>query len=268
MSMNASVLKAKACLAKATPIPGHPLFNMTKVALLHSQSDFDLLQNAIDYLACKAKAKMDFTDEEKTFLKDVFTDLSLGGTMKGYPEAAKLISHYVNGKGERFQIDAAVYRNSVIVKDTSEAVKDYVRQLIAQKKYFLIVNSSDRTFLMSRQAHRVARIAGRDVQRQGYLLDDGNLLAEQSNARLKNANNRFILVARNTLRDSKTVSTRWSVDDRYKFEPFEKSDFYTNIPFSDSQVLKILDGLSQYMTKLKIADEFDYWAAWTEAWNV
>jgi hypothetical protein len=99
-------------------------------------------------------------------------------------------------------------------------------------------------------------------------LSDGNLLTEQSNARLKNANNRFILAAQNTTQDAKTVSTRWSVDDRYEFEPFEKSNFVTDIPLSSTQVLKVPDGLSQYMTVLKIASVFDYWAAWKETWNV
>jgi hypothetical protein len=258
--------KAKACLAKAVPIPGWPLLNMGAAAL-GSKSDFDLLQNAIDYLSCKAKAKMTFTDEEKAFLKHIFESLWLGGELKGYTEAAQLADHYVNGKGVRLKIDAAVYQTSVIVNDTSAAIKDYVRQLIVKRANVAIVRSSDPGFLYSRQSRRVCRTSGRDVNKQGYLLSDGNLLTEQSNSRLKNANNRFILVAQNTQMGGQTVVTRWRVDDKYVFEPFERADLTTNIPLSTSKVLKLPDGLSQYMCVQKIASEFDYWAEWTETWN-
>jgi hypothetical protein len=79
-----SVEKAKACLAKAAPIPGWPLANMSKTALFNSKSDFDLLQNAIDYLTCKARLKMAFIDEEKGFLKAIYEDFAVGGRVKGY----------------------------------------------------------------------------------------------------------------------------------------------------------------------------------------
>jgi hypothetical protein len=237
-------------------------------AALGSKSDFDLLQNAIDYLTCKAKAKMTFTDEEKDFLKNIFEDLWWGGEIKGYPEAAQLADHYVNGKGAKLEIDSGVYQTSVIVKDTADVIKDYVRHLIVRNLYFAIVRSSDISFLHSPQCRRVSRASGRDVDRQGYVLGDGNLLTEQSNSRLKNANNRFVLVAQNAKIGAKTVSTRWRVDDKYVFEPFERAAFITNIPLSSSQVLKVPDGLSHYMCVLKIANEFDYWAEWAETWNV
>jgi len=259
--------KARECLAKAAPIPGWPLLHMGGAAF-GSKSDFDLLQNAIDYLTCKAKAKMTFTDEEKGFLKNIFEDLWWGGQFEGYPEAANLANHYVNGKGAKLKIDAAVYQTSVIVKDTSEAIKDYVRQLFLKHANFAIVRSSDSGFLNSPQCRRVSRASGRDVQRQGYILDNGNLLTEQSNSRLKNANNRFVLAAQNTKVGATTVSTRWRVDDKYEFAPFEPADFYTAIPLSSSQVLKLPDGLSHYMIVLKIASVFDYWAEWSETWNV
>lgn len=268
-SRSSAAEKAKQCLAKAAPIPGYPLYNMGAVALWDSKSDFELLQNAVDYLTCKAKANMPFTEDEKQFMIDLFSDMSLGGRVKGYSEAAQLVRHYVTGKGAKLQIDAAVYKTSAVVKDVSEAIKDYVRQQVAKKAAFAVVRATDPGFRVSPQAAGVSRRSGRDVQRQGYLLDDGNLLTEQSNARLKNANNRFILVAQNTMvSGAKAVQTRWSVDDRYTFEPFEKADFYTNIPLSSAQILNLPDGLSYYMTVLGIASEFDYWAAWMETWNV
>ena len=257
---------ANACLAKAVPIPGWPLWTMGKAAL-GSQSDFDLLQNAVDYLTCKAKAKMPFTDDEKAFLKRLFECLWWGGELKRYPEAAELADHYVNGGGAKLTIDAAVYQTSIVVKDTSEAIKDYICHLAGRHISFATVRSSDPGFLHSSQARPVSWAAGRDVQRQGYVLKDGNLLTEQDNSRLKNTNNRFILAAQNMKLTEKVGFTRWSVDDPYTFQPFEKSNFYTNIPLSSSQVLKLPDGLSQYMTVLGIADEFAYTAEWAEIWN-
>jgi hypothetical protein len=228
-----SAAKAKTCLDKAAPIPGWTLYHMGRAAM-GSKSDFDLLQNAIDYLTCKGKAGLTFTDEEKEFLKSLFEDLWWGGEAMGYPEAAQLADHYVNGNGEKLQIDGAVYQSSVIVKDTSEAIKDYIRHLIARKAGTALVRSSDPGFLHSAQGRRVSSTSGRDVNRQGYVLRDGNLLTEQSNSRLKNCNNRFILAAYNA-RLGTAVTTRWRVDDSYVFQSFQQSDFYTNIPLSSTK---------------------------------
>jgi hypothetical protein len=161
-----------------------------------------------------------------------------------------------------------VYQTSVVVKDTCQAIKHYIRHLIVKKESFAVVRSSDRGFLHSPEGRRMSRASGRNIQRQGYVLNDGNLLAEQDNARLQNANNRFILTAKSWKSSDRSVFTRWSVDDRYEFEAFERADFYTNIPLSSSHVLRLPDGLSHYMTVLGIASEFVYTADWTETWNV
>jgi hypothetical protein len=267
--MKARVVLAKECLAKAAPIPGWPFFRMGMAATLGSESDLNLMQKAIDYLTCKAKAKMPFTDDEKSFLKSLFEDLWYGGEYKGYYEAAKLVNHYVNGNGEKIRINATVYQTSIIVKDTSEAIKDYIRQLILQKADFGIVRSSDLGFRQSQQFKRVSKaFSGRSVELQGHVLPDGNLLTEQSNKRLKNANNRFILVAQNSMIEAKAVSTRWRVDDKYEFDSFEQSNYITDLSLSASLVLKLPDGLSQYMVVLGIAKEFEYWAEWQETWDV
>lgn len=170
--------------------------------------------------------------------------------------------------GAKLKIDASVYQTSVIVRDSCDAIKDYIRQLIANKAAFATVRSSDPGFLHSPPGKRVSRAAHRSVDRQGYVLPDGNLLSEQDNARLKNTNNRFILAAQNAKLNERAFFTSWSVDDEYTFEPFDRSDFYTNIPLSGTNVLKLPDGLSQYMVVLGIAGEFAYVANWTENWNV
>src|SRR5690349_23817092 len=118
--------KAKKCVAGAVPLPGAPLWNMGKAAV-GSQTDFDALQSAVDYLTCKAKARAPFTKDDKEFLVDIFEALWWGGHAKGLPEAAALADHYVNGKGKLLKIDAEVYRSSVIVRDTCAALKVYVR---------------------------------------------------------------------------------------------------------------------------------------------
>jgi len=263
--VGSAAAKAKACLAKAAPIPGSTLYHMGAAAL-GSKSDLDLLQHAIDYLTCKAQAKMTFSADEKDFLVNIFEDLWWGGQFKRYTEAAALADHYVKGKGAPLQIDADVYSTSVIVKDTSAAMKDYIRHLIAKRSHIGVINSSDIGFRHSAQYKHVSRAAGRNVNKQGYVLADGNLLTEQDNSRLKNANNRFILVAKNILMSPRLVSTRWRVDDRYVFESFERASFVTNIPLGSS-ALHLPDGLSHYMCILKIADEFDYWAEWSETWS-
>jgi hypothetical protein len=74
---------------KAVPIPGAPLihFGLAKVGF---QSSLDALQQAVDYLACKAKCKMLFSEEEKTFLTEVFESFGIGGRLTGRGEAAAL----------------------------------------------------------------------------------------------------------------------------------------------------------------------------------
>src|SRR5215470_5139965 len=161
----ATVERARQCLANAVPIPGWPLVDLIRAAAFNSQSAFELLQNAIDYLTCKAKANTQFTDEEKAFLRAFYSDLSRGGEWyMGFPEAAALMWHYIGNSGSRFQINEAVYQTSVIVRDTSEAIKDYRREQIAKKLNFDIVRHTDRTFLSSPQAHRVSQAVGRDYR--------------------------------------------------------------------------------------------------------
>ncbi|MBZ5624164.1 MAG: hypothetical protein LAQ69_36520 [Acidobacteriia bacterium] len=136
--MAGSAAKAKACLAKSAPIPGWTLYHMGAAAL-GSKSDLDLLQLAIDYLTCKAQAKMTFTADDKDFLVHIFEDLWWGGEFKRYTEAAALADHYVKGKGAPLQIDADVYSSSVIVKDTSAAIKGYIRHLIDKRSSIVVV---------------------------------------------------------------------------------------------------------------------------------
>ena len=131
-----------------------------------------------------------------------------------------------------------------------------------------MVNSSDRDFIHSAPGKSITASAGRNVDRDGYMLKTGYLLTEQNNSRLKNCNNRFVLTAKQLAITTSSVSTQWSITDVYEFEPFSRADFYTTIPLSSSLTLRFPDGLSQYMAVLRIADTFEYVAEWSEAWHV
>ena len=119
--------QAKACLAKKSDIPASPLYNMARAAKFDSKDDAKYIQDAVDYLTCKAKAKLSFTDDEKEFLKELYEAFWWGGQYKGYKEAAALANHYVNGPGNAqaspYIINSEIYRNSPIVIATMQAMK-------------------------------------------------------------------------------------------------------------------------------------------------
>ncbi len=104
-------IKAQACLAEKTEISVSPLWNMALAAKYNSQSDLKYLQEALNYLTCKAREKMSFTAKEKEYLKEVEA-FYWGGRYKGLEEAARLANHYVNGKGKSLKINSQVYQNS------------------------------------------------------------------------------------------------------------------------------------------------------------
>lgn len=87
--------KANMCI-EPTTIPSSPLYHMAKVAKFDSQTSYELIQSALDYLSCKTKAEESFSNDEKEFLKEVYEAFYWGGRYKGYPEAARLADHYVN----------------------------------------------------------------------------------------------------------------------------------------------------------------------------
>lgn len=165
----------------AITIPGAPLWHMGRVAVTDSESSFKLLQGAIDHLANKGRQDEPFTADEKEFMKELFEALWWGGKYQGMPEAAQLASHYVNGGGADLEIDAEVYRTSVIVKDTMAAMKGFVLANADRKIKNLI--SSDADFLKSAQAKSV--LSGRTLATHGTLKSGGALQAEQKQCALE-----------------------------------------------------------------------------------
>jgi hypothetical protein len=260
--------KAQQCLALATEVPGYPLWHMGK-ATLGSRSSFELIQKAIDYLSCKARAKLKFEPNERDFLKSLFEALWWGGKALGYSEAATLANHYVNGAGQPLKINDEVYRTAVIVKDTSAAMKDYIRSVHKKTgKTPPALQSDDAGWRRSAQFKALGRQSGRSQQTQGIVLPEGALQTEQANVRLQRADNRFYLKSFHSPLDAQNMNTRWRVDSVYDFEPFEKKDYITHVPLAEGMVLQLPDGLSHYMTVLGVAQAFDYHAQWHENWTL
>lgn len=264
MTTNSLITQANTCLESRKNIPGAPLWHMGKVAVAESEDSFSLLQNTVNYLTCKGQLGLSFTPDEKEFMKELFEALWWGGNYRGFTEAAKLANHYVNGNGTTLQINPEVYKNSVIVSDVLASLKAYIREQSTKNKPFNILKSSDATFMQSKYAQPLMR-AQRNMMRQGYLLNDGALLVEQSNLRLKNTDHRFHLHV-NTTQSNGIFQSRWRVESIYDFEPFEKG-YVTEIPLSKNFTLRIPDGLSHHLTTIGTAKPFKYISEWHEMWE-
>lgn len=248
-------------------IPSSPLIELTKVKLLGSTEALKRLQLAVDALSLKAKAGARFTPDEKTFLVELFECFSLGGKAMGYWEAAALADHYVHGAGVTLQLDATVYAGSAIVRDTQSAMKKVIQSQVAAAPPSAKVSlGSADAVLLKHKSFVALTDKSRNLDSQGRMLVGGWLLTEQANQRLQKANNRFQLSSTSQSNDGDAIGTTWRVDDDYVFEPFVKG-FYTELHLGPKLVLRLPDGLSQYMTRIGIAKDFKHYAEWTEVWT-
>lgn len=264
MSIEKVIEKCNKCLADRENIPSAPLWHMGKVAMFESKESFNLLQNTIDYLTSKGKLAKPFTDNEKEFMKELFEALWWGGHYRGYKEAAALANHYVNCDGKTLNINSGVYTDSIVVKDSMVALKLYIKELSSQKKPITAVSTGDSAFLRSTHSNTLKK-ARRNITSQGHILDNGALLVEQSNQRLKNADHRFYLLV-NTTKNGSNFISKWKVESIYDFEPFEKG-YVTDIPLAKNMTLKLPDGLSNYLTNIGVAKDFTYVSTWQELWK-
>ena len=222
-------------------------------------------QRVFDNTAAKVKNGETLTDKEKKELKKAYELIIFGGQQLGYKEAADLLSLYLNPKKAEnyknekkpYKLKTDVYKNSVIGKYAMEEMKkhilaDYDSASGAEKEY----SSAD---LLSP--------TNRDPITEGYFsAKDRVLVAEQNNQRLKNMDNRFHLNASVKTNKKGEIEITWSVTSRWDFESYEGKKYYTELSFSKKrgQVLKIDDGLSQYLTKIGMAREFYYRCEWKE----
>lgn len=182
---------------------------------------------------------------------------------KGYKEAAALANHYVNGDGALLRINAEVYKTSKIVQATSEAMKEYIRELKSKGKDFSMLKCNNPVF-MSRPCSQPLRRM--NFRTEGKMKASGVLEAAQDNHRLHKTDGHFFLEARSSVHAGNRIRTIWSVESIYDFEPFEKQDYYTEIPLGQNKLV-IYDGLSEYMTKIGVAKVFTYKAEWEEVWG-
>jgi hypothetical protein len=247
-------------------IPTNPLWHMG-MARGGSQSSFSKLQKSVDWLTCQGKRGKSFDKDSKEFMHDLFEAFSTGGSMLGQPEAARLANHYVNGNGAKVVLGAYVYQSSIIVKDVSAAMKEMIASKRTDETRSYSLSSIDRPFRNSDLASPL-KSRSRSQQAKGMLLENGVLLTEQINQRLKNADNRFFLQSQTTFLSSNKFLTRWLVESTYDFEPF-RVGHVTDIPLGTGRILKVPDGLSEYLThaNIGVAAAFDYSASWFENWS-
>lgn len=259
--------QAQICLAKAAEIPASPLFNMANVAKRNATGDLKYLQDAIDFLTCKAKAKMEFDADDKEFLKEIYEAFWWGGHYKGYKEAAKLANHYVNGEGNGkanpLKIDPEVYKTSKIVIATMVAMKKFILEKKNNKKTFFEFRCDNVEF---RSKSYTKPLMTMNYRTEGKMKSTGVLEAAQDNQRLHKTDGHFYLQALSVLLPSRKIKTTWRVDSLYDFEPFEKHDYYTHIPLGQHKLI-LSDGLSEYMTRIGVAKTFWYRAEWIELWS-
>jgi hypothetical protein len=239
-------------------IPTNPFWHMSR-AQTGSVESYRLLQRSIDWLSCQGRRAQPFDDDSKEFMNDLFEAFAIGGRLNGWPEAAQLSEHYVNGNGVPVTLIPWAYRSSVIVRDTSTAMKNYLRSSWTNRERPSSLTSRSRGFLAS--THAAPLLRGRNQSSHGALLADGALLTEQ------NADNRFILESRTSSGWFGSVNTVWQVRSRYDFEPFAVRHV-TDIPLGGN-ILRVPDGLSEYLThtRIGVARVFDYSTQWSETWR-
>ncbi len=151
--------------------------------------------------------------------------------------------------------------DDIIMKVNGTAV---IKDLSSKSKPITAIKTGNLDFLRSAHSSDLKK-GSRNVNSQGYILSNGALLVEQSNQRLKNADHRFYLLV-NTTKNGNNFLSRWKIESIYDFEPFEKG-YITDIPLVKGFVLKLPDGLSQYLTKIGVAEDFTYISTWQELWK-
>ena len=259
--------KAKACLQKKATIPMSPLYHIAMAAKFKKESDFKYVQDALNYLACKAQAKLPFSDDDKEFLIEIYEAFSWGGWWLNYPEASLLAKHYVSMKGgtesNPLMVDPTIYKEAPIVIASMEAMKTYILELDEKKSNFSSLKCDNPGYTKTSYANKLRYMK---YKSEGKVIEDGVLQAPQNNTRLKKTDNRFYLKAL-TVKTLNGFRTTWRVDSLYDFEPFGENNFYTDINLPSGFTLIIYDGLSEYMVKLGIAKPFWYRMEWTESWN-
>lgn len=279
--------------------PQSILWHMALVAREDKASSFLLLQESLNHLSQKAANNAVFTDDEKTFLTVVYTCPWWGGKNHGLNETtqlrnplgtshvdsglgnghsrdlpltniadgaqlvlASMAQHYVLGEGRCYPVNVATYRNSSIVSDTLQALKDYICELSAYHRPTALIASTDRGFLQSKHAQKV-EAKRKNTEVKGFIFNDGTLMLDQKDPRLINLGNRFRITAMTSPLGAHLM-TRWRIEGTYRFENFMQGAAETGLPLSERYVLTIPSCLGVHLVALNIARPFDYFADWVE----
>lgn len=231
--------------------------------------DVEEIQAEIDRLTRKARKKEAITDTEKDFLKSLYGWIAWGGLAKWYPEACQLLRHYLKGQGQTLQINADVYKNSVIVRYATSEMKKVVLDDIKKSGFIRNEGSFSSVGLLKPTPRSL-----NEQKIKGAIVDNGILLTEQNNKRLKNADNRYPLYMKSTIvsKNPLKISTFWEVKSLWDYDSFEtqrknNKNLITELPLPSGKVLMLPDGLSEYLTQIGIAQTFNYFANWKEEWH-
>jgi len=172
----------------------------------------------------------------------------------------------VHGNGKTVRLNSKVYENSVIVRDSIAAMKAYLKSQLGPKNPTIgILRSDDHRFMRSAFFRSVS--FGRSSVAQGYIdTIKGVLTVEDNYPKLFNVDHRFYLQAHWRV-ENKFIFIRWVVESIYDFEPFsnrKEGSYWTRLPIEEGMILKLPDGLSNYMVTLGIAKAFNYGTEWYE----
>ena len=225
---------------------------------------FGCCQSIFDEADKKVRSGQQLTEDELNTLIFVYILIPLGGRIYGFREAASLMDLYLTPKKaakytekKPYVINSEVYKTSVIVKYAEEELKkiildEYKQGILEVGKIF---NS------------KVLKPTQRDSATEGNIqAPDRNIIAEQNNKRLKNADHRFYLQVKILEIKSDNMYLLWYVKSIWDYEPYEKANHVTELTVNEEMgyILRIPDGLSEYLTKVNKAKEFHYTASWKE----
>lgn len=207
-----------------------------------ASGDFKEIQARVDILEKKAIDKKQFTNDDKAFLKDLYSSLAFGGRMIGHREAADMLDRYLAATGESLWFGSEAYEANPKVKAAMEKPKsriraDYsrgaLREKYATERIFVSVSEDARLF---------------------YFSDVFFLQARPE----KTADNRLRIIFRVDL----TAHFISYDEEKARYggcgrvcTPFAKN--------GKGETFAIDDGLSQYLTVLGLAKEFGYYSEWT-----